>query len=904
MAKITKELGRIPVSRGNYQATTKYYKDNIVQYKRGSYQVVSDSPIIGIPPTNDKNIVNPGWTLFAGTLDAQDVVNQVKDQETKSIQAVAAKEAEILAKSDAAEVSFNNTDTSLRGTNMQDALKETDDKINQLKNTGYFYAGIATPTTNPGIPEGHVFYIANGKGTYTNFGGINVTEDEVVILYWDTAWHKVATGIASNDKLTELEGGITKVAKGDDLHVMNKLSMILGSPTGYVDPRNNTCYHQAWAINEADKVVYFDNTKYTLTVYGYNKSDAYRTPKQGVTNSPYKITDGINLSAYNSLGIILMSIDNSAIDIGHVYSSTYTDEYIEGFNKKLEETRDNIKSDINKVIYGTIQASGTQVVNNYEFDIKAGGIYRIVCFGEEGFISVYTRNGNKEILETIILQLQVGRMLDFTATKDAKYISVASQYNTSFKFKSISNEKNAINEFVSTEKFDRKCVDTGSLVTNLPKGEVVAIESVEYNGYIHYIIPCKKNDAFRITGTGGGNARLYAFTDSNYRLMAKSLAELVAENYNLIAENDGFLILNLNAKKTYNVEKIISVKDASNRECSDESYINTFGVGIDCKFSAPTQPSVNVVGNTEKLNMFYEMYDSLVSAYPDYVSKINCDVDAGIERPSYMGDYPIYMYRFLPKFTPSYNYEISDYDASLYRPIKVMIVTGTHPEYTAIHDAFCTMKQICERWVESNNLSALRHEVEFYVIPCSGPYGVSTASRTNYNGVDLNRNMPTLDWNPGREGTTTYGGVAPCSEYESKILIHYIKEISPDVFIDHHNSSVKNLIYITSRDRNLIDISASHISDMSRRWKVERRNIFPMDGKIYGHTEIAPETGLRSTYASEQGIWAWTYETSCRLFYKDGIESDVYQEEYTENVETLATEAFCNFLLRVLKLYK
>ena len=133
MAEITKELGRIPVSRGDYQATVEYYKDNIVQYKRGSYQVVSESPIIGVPPTNDKNVVNPGWTLFAGILDAQDVVNQIKEQEAQSIQAVAAREAEILAKSDAAEVSFDNTGTSLSETNVQDALKKTDGKLSKLE---------------------------------------------------------------------------------------------------------------------------------------------------------------------------------------------------------------------------------------------------------------------------------------------------------------------------------------------------------------------------------------------------------------------------------------------------------------------------------------------------------------------------------------------------------------------------------------------------------------------------------------------------------------------------------------------------------------------------------------------------------------------------------------------------
>lgn len=79
--------------------------------------------------------------------------------------------------------------------------------LNQMVTTlgaGYQFAGVATTATNPGTPDAKVFYIANGKGTYTNFGGINVTEDDVVVLYWDSSWHKEATGIASQEKLTEL----------------------------------------------------------------------------------------------------------------------------------------------------------------------------------------------------------------------------------------------------------------------------------------------------------------------------------------------------------------------------------------------------------------------------------------------------------------------------------------------------------------------------------------------------------------------------------------------------------------------------------------------------------------------------------------------------------------------------
>ena len=88
--------------------------------------------------------------------------------------------------------------------------------LNQMVTTlgaGYQFAGVATIATNPGTPDAKVFYIANGKGTYEKFGGLEVTEDDVVVLYWDTSWHKVSTGIASQAKLSELEQEVN----GDEL---------------------------------------------------------------------------------------------------------------------------------------------------------------------------------------------------------------------------------------------------------------------------------------------------------------------------------------------------------------------------------------------------------------------------------------------------------------------------------------------------------------------------------------------------------------------------------------------------------------------------------------------------------------------------------------------------------------
>ena len=101
--------------------------------------------------------------------------------------------------------------------------------LNQIVNilgTGYQFAGVATldPATEPGTPDAKVFYIANGKGTYTNFGGLEVTEDEVVVLYWDSAWHKVATGIASQEKLSELDKELGNL---DNLNTNTKDTVVL-----------------------------------------------------------------------------------------------------------------------------------------------------------------------------------------------------------------------------------------------------------------------------------------------------------------------------------------------------------------------------------------------------------------------------------------------------------------------------------------------------------------------------------------------------------------------------------------------------------------------------------------------------------------------------------------------------
>ena len=118
---------------------------------------------------------------------------------------------------------YNNLKTTIDASIKQNNNQEITGSIlnsvlNQMVTTlgaGYQFAGVATIATKPGSPDAKVFYMANGKGTYTNFGGVEVTEDDVVVLYWDSSWHKVSTGIASQEKLSELEGKVKSMVGGD-----------------------------------------------------------------------------------------------------------------------------------------------------------------------------------------------------------------------------------------------------------------------------------------------------------------------------------------------------------------------------------------------------------------------------------------------------------------------------------------------------------------------------------------------------------------------------------------------------------------------------------------------------------------------------------------------------------------
>lgn len=77
-------------------------------------------------------------------------------------------------------------------------------------------AGIATPTTNPGAPDGNVFYFATQAGTYTNFGGVELNKG-LNILHWNgTSWvvtnvMTIVQGIGNSENTVMSQKAVTSI---------------------------------------------------------------------------------------------------------------------------------------------------------------------------------------------------------------------------------------------------------------------------------------------------------------------------------------------------------------------------------------------------------------------------------------------------------------------------------------------------------------------------------------------------------------------------------------------------------------------------------------------------------------------------------------------------------------------
>lgn len=313
-------------------------------------------------------------------------------------------------------------------------------------------------------------------------------------------------------------------------------------------------------------------------------------------------------------------------------------------------------------------------------------------------------------------------------------------------------------------------------------------------------------------------------------------------------------------------------------------------------------PQISAITMPTTVDGVYALYDNLMSSNPNWITKEDCssaDELLNITRPSYLNGLPIYLYKFAPKRVAT--------TADNSNRLKVLIVCGTHPnEKMGIFTVHKMFEMINSLWKTNATMAQFRTMVDFYVFPCISPWGYNNNSRVNGNGVNLNRNFPTKDWALSGSGTNDYSGASAGSEYETQIVMHYMREIKPDAVFDAHTGGMTatgrygcvDVDYHASE--NIIGMCLSMSRAMSNCWIAENNN-FPQDADTpIFDTNLQNITGL---------LHRWSFENITKLSilteqsvenrWKEGVLLSTAQETYTDRVWRENLQSVYNTVLRL-----
>lgn len=337
-----------------------------------------------------------------------------------------------------AQVIKTNGTQAITGQILQDSLN------NIVSNVGKdcTFVGIATSTTNPGVPDGNVFYLATEPGTYSNFNGIEIKDGEAAILEWRGSWVKKTTGFATaakfaelssttNTKFTELEGkvgGVGYVTCDTAAGTAAKVVTVTGLTTLSTGIRllvkmtnNNTASNATLNINSLGaKPLYYNNTRVSgdnaweageiVDIY-YDGTNFYAGNFQGGNSKGGNLILMWNTDAATTRKQVKQSDRKSLLQISYKNSDgdIINEQYIGSTFTDSEWSKDSnwekiaSELDLSIIKQDIIKNTGEFTNKDLSFDFTMNNDGKIAFYNNGTFkgIAIHVQKGDEFVISTI-----------------------------------------------------------------------------------------------------------------------------------------------------------------------------------------------------------------------------------------------------------------------------------------------------------------------------------------------------------------------------------------------------------------------------------------------------------------------------------------------------------------------
>lgn len=838
-------------------------------------------------------------------------------------------------KASVAEVIKTNGNQEITGQTLQGALNSIISNLGENAN----FAGMATPTTNPGVPDGNVFYFATQTGVYANFGGIELSGALNILLYSKGVWSviNIITDILSKVNVLDFTGeGTTSITL--------KYYGIIAGHVYRIYPSNPN-----WDVSGI--------SNYVMQIYYYDSNGEIEIVHSRISGNEglpyYDIFIPLDAKISNGLCVYF----RGAVDVKcsfYIYDITNI-SIIE--IKAISVNRPNNLS-VNDIYYNTNYNKLYSITTDgYQgYPISKDCIYRL---GDEYFIyngitliglNDWMINETKKSLSRIYTAITGGRtyVLNPSITEKELLCNIKIDISGSAEYYVTivdPNDEETVIKSYTTENSDFKY--------NISYNHRIAIHFTSVsNGYltaaIYRVFPSYSSIISKIDKKIDVNAIAYgyAYSDSNINLWEQghfkdngTKGDSNVQYYNLrirlkdeISEKVEGIFINYGYKgKIYRYTKEGSFVDSFSNLIGDITFsfdFNNYTYRMD-------------VGTISDSPIDISAYTNIIFLSSKIKSAYNKDVNWGIVPTEFyeckqtdfsFGEQSTLSSQIIAKFnelplkkesigtasdsSTMYMYKLTAPRSSLSGGVtkvkntpKIIIVAGQHGfEKNAPYATYYFIKDLCENSSNSEIIRWLRANIDFIIIPCANPWGIDNSEYTNRNGVNLNRNWGVKNWAATVTDTDSeqYQGAAAFDQPETQCIRDVIlNNKDATIIIDFHTNgqgvvTKNNINWISLQSPSfkdnyydkLRDVAVSHLNNISSKLNIiYNEEIGGSNEDICGNiTSNTPNNiGYLESYAVEQNFLGLTFEGCNGLPLENLILSD--------NVKKLNAELIGNFII-------